>query len=264
MWHYWIRSIYRRDHRKLVIIDEKLTYTGGFNVHDECSQKIWGKSRWLDCMMKTSEPSTVAHFVSLFLDTWNRTQTHKKFTWKKNPEAYMAATHEIMTIRKAVRRSLKAAKNQIVIMYPYFIPFGPMERLLKRKLKQKVPVKIFLSIHSDLSLINVLSFKLAEHLERLGAKIFAYHGNLQNRSPMRFNHSKIFVADQQVGIGSHNFDNRSWFFNLETLVVTQDAQIRKTIIEKIRQIENESLTINISTLHIGYGYWLVKWLRKYL
>lgn len=216
----WFRFLIRRNHRKIIIVDDKFAVTGGFNIMRECSHKYFGKKRWLDLAFASHHSDFVAQLAAQFHDAYRRASRHswaRRYLSRSKNRAILVSRNFAVSysMSRYLKRRLRAARERIVISVPYFVPYGFYYRILKRKLKKGVSVEIILPASSDVPFVDRVSFYLARKLLLRGAKIFLYHGDSEIS---RFSHTKFYQIDRFAGTGSANYDYRSMVLNLDTLV----------------------------------------------
>lgn len=219
----WFRFLIRRNHRKIIIVDNELAFTGGFNIMRECSRRYFGERRWLDLAFVSAQTGFVRHLAAQFRDACRRA-SHEKWARRqllrsRNRAILLGRRRAVSySMSRYLKRRLRQARQQIVISVPYFIPYGFYYRILKRKLKRGISVEVLLPESSDVPFVDGVSFYLARKLLKLGAQIYLYHGPGVER---RFSHTKFYMVDGFAGTGSANYDYRSMVLNLDTLVFTR-------------------------------------------
>jgi cardiolipin synthase A/B len=216
----WLRYLIRRNHRKIVVVDDRIAFTGGFNIMRECSQKYYGQRRWLDMMIETKVPALVMHLKQQYKDACRRARHEKwssRLLTRSGNRVIVSGGGRVVTysMSRWLKRRLRHARTHITIAVPYFIPYGFFRRILAKKLKEGVRVEIILSEVSDLPWIDAVSFALAKRLSKKGAEVYLYRGD--GVEP-RFSHTKLFRIDEWAGTGSANYDYRSMVLNLDTLL----------------------------------------------
>jgi len=221
----WFRYLIRRNHRKILLVDDRVAFTGGFNIMRECSRRLVGESRWLDMMVETSLPGVVDALKSQFADACRRAR-HEKWSMRlitrSGNRVIVVGGHRVVTysMSRWLKRRLRHARENITIAVPYFVPYGFYRRILVKKMRQGVNVEIILSKASDLPWIDAVSFAMARRLMRKGATVRLFHGDI---SPPRFSHAKLYRIDRWAGTGSANYDYRSMVLNLDTQVFFRRA-----------------------------------------
>jgi cardiolipin synthase len=239
----WFRLLIRRNHRKIIIVDQELGFTGGFNIMRECSRRHFGERRWLDLALVSRHAGFIRHLDQQFRDAscrarppWLRQAAPsvarcsrarppnwaRRQLMRSRNRAILLSRHRAASysMSRYLKRRLRRARERIVISVPYFVPYGFYYRILKRKLKRGISVEIILPESSDVPLVDGVSFYLARKLLRRGARIHLYHGPGSER---RFSHTKFYMIDRFAGTGSANYDYRSMVLNLDTLVFTYRA-----------------------------------------
>lgn len=221
----WFRYLIRRNHRKIIIVDNRIAFTGGFNLMRQCSQKFYGERRWLDMMVETRSPRLITELQQQFRDACRRARHEKwamRLLTRSGNRVIVCGGRRTVTysMSRWLKRRLRHAREHIVIAVPYFIPYGFFWRILTKKIRQGVRVEIILSEFSDLPWIDAISFALARRLRRKGAQVYLYRGG--GKEP-RFSHTKLYRIDGWTGTGSANYDYRSMVLNLDTLLFFRSA-----------------------------------------
>lgn len=250
----WINHAFHRDHRKIVIVDGKLVYTGGMNVAD---YYIYGKPEfgaWRDMHMRI-EGSAVEDYENIFCTMWQKTTGEpvredsllhedmlrdtlgyyglKPDTSASAGEKMLGVVDRVPHIRpKIMRRSyqyaIDHAQNHIQIVNPYLTLVRSVRKALYRALERGVRVEIMVSTKSDVSLVpDVVAYNVHKLMER-GAEIYYYETG--------FHHTKIMMVDDSFcTVGSANLNSRSLTFDYEVNAFIMDTCTTKqlqTIFEK--------------------------------
>ena len=212
---------HERNHRKLLIIDDKISYLGSINITADCL-------KWRELVLRIEGKVTEA-FLSSFIYHWNLSQ---KLSLKKI-QFILHRGFEIIQDFPADRKKIyqtkylkliKNSKNEILIETPYFVPPLRIRHALKRALKRKVRVKILLPYKSDQNLMDRLRNRYLGSLYKKGAEIFYYTPNSL--------HSKILLVDKQYFIlGSSNLDYRSLSHQYEINLFGQNKEIVKSLLD---------------------------------
>ena len=219
-----------RDHRKILVIDGKVAFTGGVNLGDEYINREERFGHWKDTAVML-KGDAAASFTLMFLQMWNITETEPRF------EPYMSICQEAARASggfSVTRGSsdgfvipycdcpldedkvgelvymdiLNRASDYVHIMTPYLILDGELETALKFAAQRGVDVKLILPGIPD----KKLAFALAKsHYKRLidaGVKIYEYTPG--------FVHAKVFVSDDMKAVvGTINLDYRSLYHHFE-------------------------------------------------
>ena len=234
----WVNHIFGRDHRKIVVIDGRVAYTGGMNVADYYIKGTEHVGEWRDMHCRI-EGDAVNELQSIFLRIWNRTtneqvsgmkyynggtQTHfsglkpdtttskgRKMVGIINREPYV--TPKIM--RTFYISAINQARDSIHIINPYFTLIPSVTRALTKAIKRGVKVEIMLSSKSDIPLTPDCALYQARKLQKRGAIVWLYKPG--------FHHSKIMMVDgRYCTVGSTNLDARSLKCDFEENAVIID------------------------------------------
>ncbi|MBO5546950.1 MAG: cardiolipin synthase [Bacteroidales bacterium] len=220
-----------RNHRKNVVIDGRVGYTGGMNIAKRYAVGI-RSGIWRDTHIRVTGP-VVSEMQSAFLMDW-------KFTTKQlldDPAYYPAvppagnllmqvATSgpmgEFRVIMQAVLRILAESKRYVYIQTPYFIPTEPIMLALRNAALSGVDVRLMVPYRGDGNfLVTLASRSYVKDLLAAGVKVIFYEKG--------FLHAKTIVADDQVvSIGSTNMDVRSFEqdFEINAFIYDSDMAVR--------------------------------------
>ncbi len=211
---------YFRDHRKVVIIDEKISYIGGFCISDEMKD-------WRDTTIRIE--GEIVEFVNAkFNEMWLIQQKPKKrlrarLNIKKekiNIEDQFSYTNNSPLPGKrylynTLVKLINESKNEILINSPYFLPDRKVLASLGKATRRGVKVKIIIPRHSDHKTIDAgFQTYVTELFEK---KIEIYY--FENRMM----HAKTLIFDRKYSmIGSLNMDNVSLWYNFESSLLSSD------------------------------------------
>lgn len=212
-----LRWFDRRDHRKIVVIDNQIAYAGGLNIGDEYAGI--GMTAWHDLGVRLRGPA-VAELHRLFAETWEET-TKDRLPMIPAPatagDAIVAIVagsprHVRPRIRNAFHLAIAGAGHRICIETPYFIPGLPTMRTLLRAARRGVAVQLILPEQSDVPLVRLLSRSFYGPLLKGGIRISERRQTIL--------HAKVMMIDDAWGvIGSANLDQRSFHRNDEVNII---------------------------------------------
>ncbi|WP_147614994.1 cardiolipin synthase [Treponema pectinovorum] len=214
-----------RDHRKMMIIDEKVAFTGGYNIADEYFNYTSPYGHWKDSGLKI-RGTAVNTFTQLFLEMWNSSE--KKIenlsSYFENSKYKNSSSDGFIqpyadtpldnsyTGENVYLNIIKWAENYVYITTPYLILGDEMKRELFLAALRGVDVRIVTPGIPDKKLIYKLTRSFYSELIAAGIKIFEY-------SP-GFIHSKQMLADDSLAaVGTINMDFRSFHHNFENGVL---------------------------------------------
>lgn len=212
----WINHAYHRDHRKIVVIDGEICYTGGMNVADYYIHGRPEYGAWRDMHMQL-KGEAVGEYEKIFRDMWGDTLTslNPDTAATHNPEtgAEVAVVNRIpcrqpKLMRKVYVAAIDAAQKHIQIVNPYPTNVKSVRRALRRALRRGVRLEIMVSAKSDVPITpDVVALEMRK-LAKRGAEVYYNHEG--------FHHSKIMMVDSTFcTVGSVNLDARSFLFDHE-------------------------------------------------
>ncbi len=219
----------RRDHRKILVVDGRIGFTGGLNIGDEYSAVAEGGGGWHDLHARVEGPA-VTELARLFRRTWFAAGGDH-YPQHEEPAAESVATeHTAMAValgnedirrRRTIRRfylhAMRRARRTIHIMNPYFIPDRGIRRVLNNAAKRGVEVSVVVPEKNDLRSVQFAGHHVFGNLLKAGVRIFEW--------PERMLHAKTAVVDGVWStIGSYNLDARSLFHNLEVVLFIVDGE----------------------------------------
>lgn len=233
-----------RDHRKIVVIDGRIGYIGGFNIGDQYLGRKPKFGYWRDTHLRVQGNAVIA-LQSRFLMDWNATVKNTRHNQQVSyQDQYFPlisnAGHTSMQIvssgpdseKEAIKlgyfKMINNARKYIYIQTPYLIPDDAIIEALMVAQMSGVEVRIMIPAFPDHPFVYRATEYYAKHLTDLGIKVYKYHHG--------FLHAKTVVVDDQVAsVGSANLDFRSFKLNFEAnafLYGEQFAHQLKTIFEK--------------------------------
>lgn len=216
--HPFLSSHYNyRDHRKILVIDGKVAFTGGVNLADEYINKEERFGHWKDTAVMV-KGKAVESFTLMFLQMWNLTEQDVKWDECKveasaESDGYVMPYCDCPLDGERVGESvymdiLYRAKHYVHIMTPYLILDNELETALKYAAQRGVDVKIILPGIPDKKIAYSLAKSHYPQLVKYGVKIYEYDPG--------FVHAKIFVSDNEKAVvGTINLDYRSLYHHFE-------------------------------------------------
>lgn len=230
-------SMNYRDHRKIVVIDNKIAFTGGFNIGDEYTNKKKVFGYWNDAGIML-EGEAVWTLTVLFLENWafskkERMEFRKYFREHaiENESIYIPfgdiPADNNYTARSIYLHLITSAKEKLYITAPYLIIDNEINTALKLAAKSGVEVNIIIPNIPDKKLVYMVSEAYVSELINYGVKIYKFTPG--------FIHSKMIIADEKVAmIGTSNLDFRSLYMHLENNVWFNDTS---TISDMVKYYE---------------------------
>ncbi len=218
----WFNHAAHRDHRKIVVIDGKIGYTGGMNIADYYIKGLPKIGEWHDIHVRI-DGNAVRYLQGIFLTMWNReTGQHVGGPeyFPDTPQLPDSIAEEIMivdrtpretprSISRAYAASIRSADSLIRIVNPYFVPTKSIQEALKHALKKGTEVEIMVPRVSDVPFTPEAAFYILHKLMKRGAKVYLFNGG--------FHHSKVMMVDGSFcTVGTANLNSRSLRYDYET------------------------------------------------
>lgn len=211
-----------RNHRKMVVIDSKIGYVGGFNVGDDYLGEYEHMGYWRDTHLRLQGESVLALHARFIMD-WNASTKDPDQQLRPREEYFLVHecdTHTMVQIlssgpdsedqmnKKAFMKMISQASESILIQTPYFIPDEGFMETLKIAVASGISVKLMIPNKPDHPFIHQATLYYARELVKEGARVYIYdHG---------FLHAKLMVIDGIIStVGTSNFDIRSFKLNFE-------------------------------------------------
>lgn len=219
------RTNYRL-HRKIVVIDGVIGYTGGFNVGDEYASVTKKFGYWRDNHLRL-QGDIVYSLQHRFILDWN-SQHHFEIT-EGEPyfpdsvnKGHIAAQfvtsgpdEDKEQIKLTYMKMISGAEREIIIQTPYYIPSDALHETLKLALLSGIQVKMLIPNKPDHPLVYWATYFYAADLVKAGAQVYTYENG--------FTHAKTIIIDgEYASVGSANFDYRSLQLCFEANVVLYD------------------------------------------
>lgn len=223
---YSINRVNNRTHRKSLIIDGRIGFTGGAGIADQWLGQAQDPEHWRDINIRLEGPAVMAlqaGFAQNWLETTGEIVSGEVYYPPLEPAGPLlvqSILSEPETGASAVRLmyylAIICARRSILIANPYFVPDSEAIRILVDAKRRGVDVKIMVAgIHNDNRLARLNSTRLYGSLLEAGVEIYEYDRTML--------HHKFMVCDGIWStVGTTNFDNRSFGLNDENNVCTYD------------------------------------------
>jgi len=228
---YTIGRLNNRTHRKLIVIDGMVGFTGGVGIADQWTGDAQDPQHWRDTHFRLEGPA-VAQMQAAFMDNWTEVTGNVLHGEDYFPALQPVGTHlaQIFTsspggasdsMQLMYLLSIAAARKSVVLSASYFVPDNVEVKTLVEALKRGVKVKIIVpGPHIDTAIVRRASRARWGELLAAGAEIHEYQ-------PTMF-HCKVMVVDDVwTSVGSTNFDNRSFAVNDEANLNVYDREFAR-------------------------------------
>ena len=263
----WINAVFNRDHRKIVVIDGQIAYTGGMNVADYYIKGTEVVGEWHDmhCRIDGSEVNTLQ---KIFLKMWNKVSgqnihgaeyyraVRKDYLVENlKPDTTATAYHKMVgiinrephiskdIIRYFYVNAINDAQDSIKLISPYFTLSHKLKKALKNAVKRGVKVEIMLSTKSDIPLTPDCGFYNAHKLMKAGCHVWMY---------------KIIMVDGKFcTVGSANLNARSLRWDYEENAVIVDPCTTQQLVDLFDGEKKDSFLLNEK----NWREWRTGWQR---
>ncbi len=211
------------NHRKIVVIDDRIAFTGGMNIGNEYAQE------WRDLMLVLGGPA-VFWLNNVFLEDWYFATDELL----KTPECVPrrndsnAASVTVLAsgpstegwIEDAYFNAIVSSRKRLWISSPYLLPTEALRRALRSAAGRGVDVRIVIPRKSDVLIAHWAARPYLRSLLRDGVHLYEYEGMV---------HGKALVADDYCAVGSANLDYRSMHLSFELCCLVDDENLTKEV-----------------------------------
>ena len=251
-----------RDHRKILVVDGRVGFTGGVNLADEYINHVEKFGRWKDAAVML-EGEAVRSLTAIFLQMWDIAQEPEFEAYLKRPipapagaKGFAAPYGDCPLDGERVGELvyidlLNRARKYIHIMTPYLILDGELETALKFAAERGVDVHLILPGKPDKRIPYALAKTHYAALIRSGVKISEWVPG--------FVHAKVFVVDdREAVVGTINLDYRSLYHHFEDAVWMVDAPCIPAIEDDFQRTLTQCRTVEATTQSIWQGQTLLR------
>lgn len=252
------RRLNYRNHRKMVIVDGRTAFVGGFNIGEEY---VGGNPKlgfWRDTHLKIRGDAALV-IQHLFLSDWAKASGKPVDPLPRYyPDGPPCGDDTVQVISggpdrpgdgicETVFAAINAARSSLYLTTPYFIPDPGMMAALKAAAASGVDVRIILPGKPDSRLVHGASLSYMEEMMRAGVKGYLYQKG--------FIHAKVVIVDGRIATaGTANMDMRSFFSNFELNVMLFDGHAVARLAEDFREDLAHCEPLDLETLS-ARGRW---------
>jgi cardiolipin synthase len=246
IWSHLRRFLFR-DHRKIIAIDRRISFTGGMNVGNEYGSSRHNKNAsWRDTHVRVEGP-TAWEMALVFSEGWERSGGASLHLPPIAPTDTSGARTLVLDSRPgrghaetaAVLAALVgASRKRLWITNSYFAPNRTAIRLLGRAAQRGVDVRLLLQGRTDMPFVRHAGRGNYSDLLTSGVRVFEYQSAIL--------HAKTLVVDDYVSVvGSSNLDFRSFYFNAECNVLIFDDASGRTMTQAFEEDLGQSLEMRL-------------------
>lgn len=238
-----------RNHRKIMVVDGKVAYMGGFNIGKEyIGQGPLGN--WRDTHLRI-QGNAVLTLQSRFFMDWNAVvpkdeqKTYEDQYFPIAPKigdtsmqiVASGPENDIQAIKMGFIKMISQAKKSIYIQTPYFIPDSSVHEVLKIAALSGIDVHIMIPCKPDHPFVYRATEYFAKDIIEYGANVYIYDDG--------FFHSKVMIVDEEIStVGSANMDVRSFKLNFEINAFMYDPNISKELIDNFNKDLEKSIKVD--------------------
>lgn len=246
-----------RDHRKIMVIDGKIGFTGGVNLADEYINRMVRFGYWKDSGVRL-EGSGAGALANIFLTFWKAQYPEEDIDIDRDlPAAAPVPTDCLVqpfadspVDREAVAKNvylelINQAQRRLQICTPYLILDNDLLACLRLAAKRGVDVRIYTPGVPDKPTIYQLTRSYFPHLLRAGVRIFSYTPG--------FLHAKTWLVDDRIAaVGTVNLDYRSLYLHFENSVLIYGGAVLDDVRRDLAEIEKESAEVKLADCRTGF------------
>lgn len=225
-----------RNHRKIIAVDGKQAWIGGHNVGDEYLGLNKRVGHWRDTHIRFQGPAVAGAELAFATDWLWATNTHIDIDWTfkgpsgGNSQILVYPSDPASEYEEAglmFHQIIVAARRRIWITSPYFVPDHAIMSALQLAALRGVDVRVIIPDEPDGPIVAMANWSYTRELLPLGIKVYRYKGG--------FMHQKVLLMDDELaGVGTANFDNRSFRLNFEITVLVEDAEFAAQVDEMLQ------------------------------
>jgi len=233
-WNGWRRYV-RRTHRRIVVVDQRIAWSGGMAISDRWwpsdSKELEGLGpnhpEVNDAMLRM-QGELVGQLALAFDDLWSgeRLPSPRKYPAAEEGQSRALIQHPLrrLHLHRELSRALGSLRKSAWIATPYFIPPRKLRRALRHAARRGCDVRLLLpgALQHDHPAVRVASRRYYYRLLRAGVRIFEYQP--------AFQHAKVGLLDGQYTlVGSFNLDRWSWLWNHEIMISNRSESLAQTV-----------------------------------
>lgn len=246
-----------RDHRKIMVIDGQIAFTGGVNLADEYINKIVRFGYWKDSGVRLDGPGA-ASLANIFLTFWKAKYPDEDLDAGCDLPAAVPVETDCLVQpfadspvdREAVAKNvylelINQAQKRLYICTPYLILDNDLLSCLRLAAKRGVDVRIYTPGVPDKPTIYQLTRSYFPHLLRAGVKIYSYTPG--------FLHAKTWLVDDRIAaVGTVNLDYRSLYLHFENSVLLYGGAVLDDVRRDLAEIEKGSAAVTLADCRTGF------------
>lgn len=246
-----------RNHRKIVVVDNSITYCGSQNCADPEFRVKAKYAPWVDILVRFQGPIVLQNQYLFGCDWQAGTGENIGQLLSEIPQFYNGGfSAQVIGTGPTVRTSampemfvelISSARKKLVITTPYYVPNEAMQSALCASARRGVDTTIIFPKVNDSWIVGAASRSFYHDLLAAGVKIYEYEGGLL--------HTKSLTCDDEVSlIGSANMDRRSFDLNYENNILLYDVKLTADILKRQNQYLAHSTPVTQETVSAWKWY----------
>jgi len=242
-------SLRRRDHRKILVVDDEIGFVGGLNIGDDYAPEDWGGRGWHDMHLRLHGPAA-RELTRMFNRTWRLT-TGENWNNRLGPptpggdvsvQVLESRIYQRFAIHRAYLSAIRRARESVRITNAYFVPVQAVQRALRSARRHGARVQLLLAGRTDMRSVRHAARALYGPLMKRGIEIYEWDH--------RVLHAKSAVIDGcWCSIGSYNMNRRSLLHDLEANVACLDANLGQRLDDQFDADLARSRKVDPETWH---------------
>jgi cardiolipin synthase len=233
----WTRFANLRNHRKVMVVDGRVGFTGGMNIRESCLLELNLRYQVRDLHFRVEGPA-VAHLQEVLVDDWafatgELLQGDRWFPPLQSAGQTLARgivdgpDEDFERLRLTLLGAVACARSSVMILTPYFLPDSALVTSLNVAAMRKVDVDILLPAQNNLRVVQWASTAQLWQVLQRGCRVWL--------TPPPFDHTKLIVVDGAwVLLGSSNWDARSLRLNFEFDLECYDPELGASLQQWVR------------------------------
>lgn len=230
-----------RDHRKILVVDDNIAYSGGRNVSGDYAGEALGSGRFIDTLLRIEGPAA-RDLGRIFLQSLHKTTHDDRSLPEPEPVASGAtpvralaldARENIRMLDRALKQAIDQAQSRCYVSAAYFVVPPWLRKTLARASDRGVDVRVVTAGQSDVTTARLAKRHAYGELLKRGVQLFEMYSQAL--------HSKYIVIDDCLClVGSHNLDRWSDLHNLEVSVAVVNPDLAGRLVETFHAYADQS------------------------
>ncbi|MEE4145832.1 MAG: cardiolipin synthase [Halieaceae bacterium] len=239
-----------RNHRKNVVVDGKYAWIGGHNVGDEYLGLKRRYGQWRDTHTRVAGPAVLGAMLAFATDWHWATRSPMNVDWEFPDVQQGDSTVLVFPSDPAseydeaglmYHQAIAAATRRIWIASPYFVPDHGIVSALQLAALRGVDVRVLIPDEPDGPVVAMANWSYTRDLLPTGVKVYRYQGG--------FMHQKVLLMDDRIaGVGTANFDNRSFRLNFELTLLVDDPAFATQVDEMLQADMRRSRQVSLQEM----------------